>query len=286
MGEPLGIVAGGGSLPADVARAALAAGRPVFVLALQGFADLALLAPFPHAVIRLGAIGRGIALMRQHHCRDVVMIGGVKRPSMTALRPDITALGMIARGGKAMLQGDDSLLGALFAQLTQMGFRMLGAHEVVGGLLAPSGLLAGAAPDAAAEADIARGVAVVRLLGAADVGQGCVVQAGLVLAVEAIEGTDAMLARAGSLRQPGAGGVLVKLIKPAQDRRADLPTIGPATVAAAAAAGLRGIVFSAGGALIAERDATIAAARARGLFLLGLSPEETDRYEQLSAHDD
>jgi DUF1009 family protein len=115
---------------------------------------------------------------------------------------------------------------------------------------------------------------VARALGAADVGQCCVVQQGLVLCVEAIEGTDAMLQRAGALRRPGPGGVLVKLVKPGQERRADLPTVGPGTIEAAAAAGLRGVAFEAGGTILAERAASIAAADLAGLFLLGLDPAE------------
>jgi len=114
----------------------------------------------------------------------------------------------------------------------------------------------------------------VRALGAVDVGQGCVVQQGIALAVEAAEGTDAMLARCASLAREGPGGVLVKLVKPGQDRRADLPTIGPATVAGAVGAQLRGVAFEAGGTILAEREATIAAADVAGLFLLGLGPDE------------
>jgi DUF1009 family protein len=117
-------------------------------------------------------------------------------------------------------------------------------------------------------------VVVARALGAVDVGQGCVVQQGLVLCVEAIEGTDEMLRRAGALRRPGPGGVLVKLVKPGQDRRADLPTVGPATIQAAHEAGLRGVAFEAGGTILAEREATVAAADRVGLFLLGLDPKE------------
>ena len=122
-------------------------------------------------------------------------------------------------------------------------------------------------------ADIARAVAVARRLGEVDVGQGCVVQQGLVLAVEAIEGTDAMLARCGPLRREGLGGVLVKLVKPGQERRADLPTIGALTIRNAAAAGLRGVAFEAGGTLLAERAEAIALADAAGLFLLGFDPD-------------
>ena len=127
-------------------------------------------------------------------------------------------------------------------------------------------------PDEQAKADIARGVAVLHLLGAADVGQACVVQQGLVLAVEAIEGTDAMLSRCGALRREGLGGVLVKLAKPGQERRADLPTIGPETVRNAARAGLRGLAFEAGSTILAEREALVAEADAAGLFLSGFDP--------------
>jgi DUF1009 family protein len=114
---------------------------------------------------------------------------------------------------------------------------------------------------------------VARALGVADVGQACVVQQGIVLALEAIEGTDAMLARAGTLARQGPGGVLVKLVKPGQDRRADLPTIGPGTVRAAAAAGLRGIAFEAGGTILTDRAALVRAADEAGLFLTGIDPE-------------
>src|SRR5262249_11377765 len=157
------------------------------------------------------------------------------------------------RAGRAALGGDDSILAAVVKVLNDEGFTVLGAHEVLTEALAPKGQLSRLAPDAQAMADIARGVAVCRALGAVDVGQGCVVQLGLVLAVEAIEGTDAMLARAGSVARGGLGGVLVKLSKPGQERRADLPTLGPVTIANAAAAGLRGIAFEAGGALLADR---------------------------------
>lgn len=121
--------------------------------------------------------------------------------------------------------------------------------------------------------DLARAAEVVRALGAVDVGQGCVVQQGIVLAVEAIEGTDAMLARAAGLARPGPGGVLLKMVKPGQERRADLPTIGPGTVRAAAAAGLRGIGFEAGGTLITDLAGCVAAADAVGLFLIGVQPD-------------
>jgi DUF1009 family protein len=274
--EPLGIVAGAGPLPAKVAAAARAAGRAVFVVGLEGFADPEMLAPYPHAIIRFGAVSRILAALRGHHCRDLVLIGPVRRPSLLDLRPDAEAARLLARVGRAAFAGDDGFLSAVIRVLGEEGFRVLGAHEVLDGALAPAGLLTRAAPDEQAMADIARGIGVARALGAVDVGQGCVVQLGFVLAVEAVEGTDAMLARCAPLARAGPGGVLVKLVKPGQERRADLPTIGPGTVRAAASAGLRGIAFEAQGAILADRDAAVAAADAAGLFLLGIAPNELD----------
>jgi UDP-2,3-diacylglucosamine hydrolase len=268
----LGIIAGGGPMPTRVATAARAAGRHVFIVGVEGFADPAVLAPWPHEILRIGAAGRIVATLRENGCQDLVMIGPVSRPSLLDLRPDADGVRILARIGRAIFLGDDGLLAAIMRVFAEEGFRVIGAHEILQGVIAPVGVLSRVAPDAQALADIARGVEVTRVLGEADVGQGCVVQQGLVLAVEAIEGTDAMLSRAATLRRDGIGGVLVKLVKPGQDRRADLPTIGPETVRHAAAAGLRGLAFEAGATILAEREACVAAADAAGLFLLGLDP--------------
>jgi DUF1009 family protein len=273
MAEPraLGILAGGGPLPGQVAAAARAAGRPVFIVGLEGYAEPAVIAPFPHAMARLGAAGTILGLLRGAAVQDLVLVGPVRRPSVFDLRPDAEGVRIMARIGRAAFGGDDGLLAAVVRVLAEEGFHIIGAHEIITESLGPAGLLTRAAPDAQAQADIDRGVAVARVIGAVDVGQGCVVQQGIVLAVEAIEGTDAMLARARGLARPGPGGVLVKLVKPGQDRRADLPTIGPRTIAACAEAGLRGIAFEAGGTMLTDRAATIAEADRAGLFLVGVA---------------
>lgn len=273
MSPALGIIAGSGPLPAQVARAAEVAGRRVFIIGIEGHAEPAVLAPFPHAFLRFGAAVRILALLKEQGCEDLVLVGPVRRPSFRDLRPDAEGLKLLARIGRAAFMGDDGLLRAVIRVLGEEGFRVIGAHEVMGGLIGRAGLLTKTAPDEQARADIARGVAVCRALGAADVGQGCVVQSGIVLAVEAVEGTDAMLARCGLLAWPGPGGVLVKLVKPGQERRADLPTIGAETVRGALAAGLRGIAFEGGGTLIVDQAATVAVADAAGFFLQGLGPE-------------
>ena len=266
----LGILAGGGPFPGRVAAAAQAAGREVFIVALRGFAEPAVIGSYPHQEIRMGAAGEILAALRQQGCTDLVLVGPVRRPSLLDLRPDAEGARILARIGRAAFSGDDGLLASVVRVLGEEGFRVLGAHEVLTEAVGPRGVLGRVQPDAGAMADIARGAAVVRALGAVDVGQGCVVQQGIVLAVEAIEGTDAMLARAAGLARPGPGGVLIKLVKPGQDRRADLPTIGPATLRAAQAAGLRGVAFEAGGTLLTDRAGCIAAADATGLFLVGI----------------
>jgi len=280
VGEPavsarpmLGILAGGGTLPGRVAEAALASGRDVFLVGLEGYAEPAVLAPHRHAYARLGAAGQILALLRAERCRELVLVGPVRRPSFLDLRPDAEGVRILGRIGRAAFLGDDGLLAAVVRVLGEEGFTVLGAHEILTEAVGPRGRLGAVAPDAQALADIGRGIAVTRALGTVDVGQGCVVQQGIVLAVEAVEGTDAMLARASGLARPGPGGVLVKLVKPGQDRRADLPTIGVGTIRAAAAAGLRGIAFEAGGTLLADRAACIAAADDAGLFLLGIDPD-------------
>jgi DUF1009 family protein len=253
-----------------VAAAARAAGRDVFITAIEGFAEPGVVAPYPHQFFRLGAIGAIRAALKTNNCTDVVMIGPVKRPSIFDLRPDAEGAKYLARIGRAAFAGDDGLLAAVVRVLGEDGFKVLGAHDILADALGPDGLLSRAAPDDAARADIARAVAALKLIGAADIGQACVVQQGVVLAVEAMEGTDAMLARAGTLRLPGAGGVLVKLAKPGQERRADLPTIGPNTILRAREAGLRGVAFEAGGTILAGREALVAAADEAGLFLTGI----------------
>lgn len=268
----LGILAGGGALPRLVATAARAEGRAVFVLAFEGEADPELVRDLPHAWVRLGAAGEAIRLLRAAGVSEVVLAGRIRRPSLADLRPDWRAARLFARIGFRAL-GDDGLLRAVIGVLEEEGFRVVGADSLVDGLLAPAGVLGRHRPDEAAERDIARGRAVAAGLGLLDVGQAVAVQDGIVLAVEAVEGTDAMLARAGCLRRAGPGGVLVKQRKPGQERRVDLPTVGVETVRNAAGAGLRGIAVEAGGTLVMDLAATVEAADAAGLFLLGFAAE-------------
>jgi UDP-2,3-diacylglucosamine hydrolase len=267
----LGILAGAGELPRRIIEACRAADRDFFVLAFKGEADPAILAAVPHATVRLGAAGEGFRLLHEAGVDELVFAGSLKRPTVTSLRPDWRAAKFFARIGYRAL-GDDGLLSAVIAELEGEGFKVVGADTLLRDDLAPHGLFGLVAPDAQAEADIAHGLTIARALGALDIGQAVVVQQGLVLGVEAIEGTDALLMRCRDLRREGPGGVLVKIAKPRQERRADLPTIGRRTVEAAHAAGLRGIAVEAGSTIVLDRPAIVAAADAAGLFVIGVEP--------------
>lgn len=272
MSGPLGIVAGGGSLPRRLVETCQASGRGAFVVAVEGHTDPATVVGTDHLWIRMGQSERAIRALRAAGARELVLVGAVKRPSMTELRPDRLTFKVLARIGFNSL-GDDGLLGAVVKALEAEGFVLRGVEEFLQDLLAAEGCFGTLRPDEAAWRDIRRGIEVVRAMGAADVGQATVIQDGLVLGVEALEGTDALLARCGPLRREGPGGVLVKLRKPGQERRADLPTIGVATVEGAAQAGLRGIAVEAGGTLVVDAPAATAAADRAGLFLVGIEPE-------------
>lgn len=276
---PLGIVAGGGAFPAAVAEAARASGREVVLLLMQGFADPAL-ERYEHLWFRLGSLGTVTRWARSRGVREVVMVGALTRPRVRDLGLDFTMVRLLPRIARLFRGGDNHLLSGVLGLVAEQGFVLRGAHEVAPGLLLPAGVLGRVAPGARQRDDMAKGLQVIRTLGQFDVGQGVIVVDGLVACVEAAEGTDQMLQRYGELRRTGrlrfaAGtGVLVKAPKPGQDRRVDLPSLGPGTVVRAAEVGLAGIAFEAGGAIVPDAQALVASADAAGLFVVGLPPEE------------
>jgi len=270
MTADLGILAGGGGLPRALIEVCRKRGRGVFVLAIEGHTDPATVEGVPHAWVRLGALGEAFSRLKTAAVHEVVFVGAIRRPSLASVRPDARGAAFLARlGGRAL--GDDGILRAIAAEFEREGLHLCGVHEILADVLVKPGNYGALGPDAQAEIDLARGLEVAKGLGALDVGQGAVVQDGIVLAVEAAEGTDAMLARCADLRREGPGGVLVKVCKPGQDRRLDLPTVGTATVEAAARAGLRGIGIEAGAALILDAAAVARKADELGLFVTGLA---------------
>ncbi len=273
----LGIVAGGGDLPVAVAESASKTGRAVFIVALQGLADEAV-TRFQHEWAAIGEVGKTLEILRKHDCSEILLAGRVARPRFAELKVDAKGLLLLPKIIAASRKGDDALLRALAAFFDAEGFRTVGVEQAAPGLLAREGVIGRISPSAEASEDIAVAAKVVRRLGALDVGQAAVVCDGLVLAVEAVEGTDAMIARLGMLPEAVRGttarrrGVLVKALKPTQDRRTDLPVIGVETVRNAAAAGLAGIAIEAERSLIIDLRGVIAAADAAGLFLIAFAP--------------
>lgn len=273
----LGILAGGGELPARLVEACKAEGRPYFIIGFEGAVDEALLAGEPHARVRLGAIGESLHYLHEAGAKELVMAGQLKRPSLATLRPDGTGAKLLARLGKSFFSGDNSLLSAVVDYLEEEGFRVIGADDVLKDLLAPPGLLGRISPSKEAQKDIEVGVRIGHAVGELDIGQSVIIQQGYVLGVEAAEGTDELIARCGPLRRNAPhGGVLVKVKKPTQERRVDLPTIGKQTVENVAAAGFAGIAVEAGGVLILDRKGVALKADALGVFVLGftLNPAE------------
>jgi DUF1009 family protein len=277
---PLGIICGGGAIPLAVAAAVSRRGRRVVLFALRGFVDAQAVAGYPHCWISVGQFGRFRRLARAEGCRDIVLVGGLVRPAIRQVRLDWATLVAMPRIIRAFRGGDDHLLTGIGRILEGDGFRLLGAHEVAPDIVAPAGALGRHRPDADAARDIARGFEMLAALSPFDVGQAAVIGRGHVLAVEAAEGTDAMLQRIVALREAGrvgvprGVGVLVKAPKQRQDRRFDLPSIGPDTVLHAARAGLAGVAIVAGGTIIAEPQRLIEAADAGGLFVLGRADGE------------
>ena len=198
------------------------------------------------------------------------MAGAIRRPSLREMRPDLRTIKVFARLGTAAF-GDDALLRAVVEELEKEGFGIAGAHEIEPALITPAGVMGNVQPGEQNRIDRDFGIKVTKTLGALDVGQAAVVQQGIVIGIEAIEGTDDLLARCRKHRRQGIGGVLVKACKPQQDRRVDLPTIGLRTVRRAYEAGLSGIAVEAGASILLDREEVIAAADSLGLFIEGFS---------------
>nr|WP_316654069.1 UDP-2,3-diacylglucosamine diphosphatase LpxI [uncultured Gellertiella sp.] len=272
----LGIIAGSGLLPSHVAEAARKAGENPLIIALKGesrgdFGD------FEQVSMGVGDMAMLRSLLARHDIRRVVLSGGVaRRPEWREIHPTLATLGRIPTVIRTLLSGgDDAVLQMVIKLIEAHGAQVIGAQDVVPGLLAQLGPLGTHRPDEASRLDIARAAEAAVALGALDVGQGAVSVGGRIVALEGVEGTDQMLMRVAELRVAGRisrrrRGVLVKMCKPNQDERADLPTVGPSTVLNAQRAGLAGIAIEAGRALVLEREAMISAADAAGLFVCGI----------------
>lgn len=269
----LGIIAGAGALPVRIAASCRRRGEVCHVVALAGMAD-GDFGDTPVTECAIGEAGKMLRILRDADCDAVVLAGIVKRPDFASLRVDWRGAVLVPKLVAAGRKGDGALLTVLVDNFESEGFTVVGADEVSGDLVASAGALGDIAPDEKQRRDIEKAEAIVRAIGPFDVGQGAVVAEGVVIAIEAAEGTDRMLERCVALG--AAGGVLVKRPKPGQERRVDLPTIGTQTVQRAHAAGLSGVAVEAGGALIIDADETRAEANRLGLFVYAFEPTGAD----------
>jgi len=272
----LGVIAGGGDLPRAVAQSAREAGREVFVVALKGSITEGWAEDFPHESVFLGEPGKALKALTKAGAGDILLAGRVDRPKFNELKLDAKGVMVLPRVVAAARQGDDALLRMLVGLFEAEGFRALSVAEAAPGLVCGEGPLGRLTPNDDHRHDIASAFRIVKALGALDVGQAAAVCEGLALAVEAAEGTDAMIARIATLREALRGtpdkkrGVLVKALKPTQDAKTDMPVIGVQTVKNAAAAGLAGIALEAGKSLIVGKQAVAAEADRLGLFIMGV----------------
>ena len=268
----IGIIAGGGTLPQKLADACKALNIDVFVVGFEGQSDEAFLASQDHIKAKLGQVGKIMKAFKKRGIRDLVLIGSIERPSFSELIPDLKAAKFLASTGfKAM--GDSDLLSALRRFLEDEGFKVHGVQTFMPELLTPEGTLTKTEPSKDDLIDIKRGVEVLKEMSALDIGQAIVVQEGLVLGVEAIEGTSALIKRCGDLKRKGRKGVLVKLCKEQQDVSLDLPTIGVKTIKAVKEAGFGGIIVHAGKSLISDKEELVSFANAHHLYIVGIDPK-------------
>jgi DUF1009 family protein len=270
----LGLIAGGGALPLAIAARCEAEGRPLFVIRLTSFAD-AHLSRYPGADLGMAELGKALAALKASGCKAVCFAGTVSRPDFKALKPDFKGATLLPGIIAAATKGDDALLRKILSVFENEGYAVEGADDILGGETLGEGALGAVGPTSDQLADLKKALHVAEKAGELDIGQGAVVCDGLVLAVEAQEGTDAMLMRVaglpadlhGSIKAPK--GALGKEPKPIQDLRVDMPVIGTRTLELAAAAGLAGVGGVAGQLILIDRPALIETANRLGLFVWG-----------------
>lgn len=273
------IIAGGGALPVAVANTLQARGEAPFVAVLDAEADSADFSSVEHIVVRLEEFGPLLSRFLSEGVTQVVLAGSVgRRPKLLGLKWNLLLLKIVSTTVSGLMKGDDGLLRSVIGAIEKQGMRVVGAHEIVPDLLAPAGILTETKPTIADQRDIAAAAEAALAIGKLDIGQGAIAIGGRVIALEGIEGTEGLLERTGAMRGHGriAGkqrGALVKCSKPQQERRADLPAIGPDTMDQLHRAGLAGVAVEAGSCFILDFDQAIARANELGLYVVGIGPE-------------
>ncbi len=278
--DRVGVVAGSGTLPVEVAASLRAQGHAPFVIIVEGECDRRdVLEAYEHVRLRLEDLTSLVSMLKRNKITHLVLAGGIaRRPALRQFRWGLGLLAALPRIMRGLLRGDDALLRAIIAHIEDNGIVVVSQQAFVPDLIAQDGTMTSIKPLKSDWRDIEAAAEAARAIGRLDIGQAAVAIGGRAVALEGIEGTAGLLERMITLRNHGRivahrRGVLAKCAKPAQDMRVDIPSIGPETVEAAHAAGLAGIAVDAGRAFVLDHDATIARANELGLFIVGLKQD-------------
>jgi len=275
--SPIAIICGGGAFPGAVADAVNARGRPVYLFLLRGYADPAL-AHYPHEWVKLGSLATFVGSSRKRGIKEIVIIGSVVRPRLAQLGFDWKSALLLSRLARMFLGGDNSLLSGVAKIFEENGLSVRAPHEVAPEILMPVGLVTRLEPSTQEREDIEIGRRLLHAIDSFDVGQAVVIAGRRVVAIEGAEGTQGLLERVHAMRESGRlrlrerEGVLVKLPKPSQDWRIDMPAIGNDTIRQAKAAGLAGIAVQAIGTLVPDAQKFVETAEAENIFVVALPP--------------
>lgn len=270
--KKLGIIAGGGLLPRYLAEYCASKPIPYYILALENFADVDFIAQHPHAWQNLGKIGQAVDRLKEQGVTHLTFGGRLERPSLSSLKLDFTGMKLMGRIATLKNHGDDALLKTVMGFLEEQGFAIVSPDSLLTHLGAESGVMTTTKPSTSVEEDIRMGIMFLKTIGGFDVGQAVIVQQRKIIAVEGAEGTDRMIVRVAPLLLKGEKATLIKIKKPQQDTRADLPAIGPETVRNAHAAGLGGIAIQSSETLVLDKQATIEIANQHHLFITAVHP--------------
>lgn len=272
----VGIIAGGGSLPEEIVQFCEEVGKPYHILPITGQADESWLENLSHTWVTMAGVGRILKTLKTQDISEVVFAGNVKRPSLSSIKPDLRGIQFLAKLSRTSIQGDDALLREVIHFFENEGYHVLSSQDFSRRILAAKGVLGSCAPNDQDLEDIKRGITVAHQIGMLDIGQAVIVENGLILGVEGVEGTKGLIQRCGKLKkEKDPIGVLIKGKKPQQEERIDLPSIGPDTIKDLKAAGFRGVAVEEEGGLLINREELLKLANELDIFVYGFSCDDT-----------
>lgn len=263
----LALIAGSGNLPLEIIRSCQKNNTYLIVIGFESQTHLNEM-NVPYAQFSLGSIGKILAHFKKHNIKQIVFAGNIKRPSLKELQVDWIGAKWLQKLSLKAMKGDDALLSGILDLLQKEGFEILKPSDFLDNLILPAGTLTKISPTPDDYLDIDRGVQILKTLSPLDIGQSIIVQQGLVLGIEAIEGTKTLIQRCALLKREGSGGVLVKMAKTGQNKKIDLPTIGPETIEDLKKAGFVGIAAEANATQVIDYEQTIKLADEMGLFIV------------------